>query len=140
MFLLDTNALSALVAVRLPPEIAAWMAGTPERFLFTATICQAELIGGIAVLPDGRRRQNLTDAAYALLVAEFAGKILPFDGPAANAYPEIFAARRRSGRHAHPTDLMIAATAQSRGLSVVIRNVGDFDGCGVTVINLWDEA
>jgi hypothetical protein len=73
MFLLDTNVLSAMLAVHLPPAVAAWMAGTPERFLYTAAICQAELLAGIAVLPEGRRRRDLADAAFAMLVENRAG-------------------------------------------------------------------
>ena len=139
MFLLDTNVLSALLVACVHPSVAAWMAGTPERLLYTAAICQAELLAGIAVLPEGRRRRDLADAASAMLVENFVGKIIPFDGSAANAYPEIFAGRRRAGRHAHPTDLMIAAIAQVHEASVVTRNVRDFDGCGVAVINPWEE-
>ena len=139
MFILDTNVLSALLAVHLPRAVAAWMAGTPERFLYTAALCQAELLAGIAILPEGRRRRDLADAAFAILVENFAGKIVPFDGSAAAAYPEIFAARRRTGRHTQPTDLMIAAIAQVHDARIVTRNIRDFDGCGVTVINPWDE-
>ncbi len=81
----------------------------------------------------------MADAAFAMLVEDFAGKIFPFDGSAATAYLEIFAARRRAGRHTQPTDLMIAAIAKVHDAAVVTRNVGDFEDCGVAVINPWDE-
>jgi hypothetical protein len=70
---------------------------------------------------------------------DFRDKVWPFDGEAAVAYAEIFAGRRNAGRHTKPLDLMIAAIALSRGASVVTRNVRDFDGCGVAVINPWNE-
>jgi predicted nucleic acid-binding protein len=139
MFLVDTNILSAIVSPNLPPPINAWMAGTPQRFIYTATICQAEMLGGIAVLPDGRRRRQLAIAARTMFDDYFASRIWPFDVDAAEAYAEIFAARRRGGRHVEPPDLMIAAIALARGASVVTRNVSDFDGCGVTVIDPWNE-
>jgi toxin FitB len=138
MFLLDTNVVSAIISPRMPP-VDAWMAGTPSRFLFTTSVSQAEILAGIAVLPEGRRRRGLSDAAQAAFEGDFAGKIWPFDGDAAEAYAEIFAARRRAGRPTKPTDLMIAAIALSRDANVVTRNVGDFDGCGVAVIDPWDE-
>ena len=139
MFLVDTNTLLAMVSPVLPPPVAAWMAGTPLRFICTSTICQAEMLAGIVALPKGRRRRDLTVAANTMFGGSFAGKIWPFDTEAAEVYAEIFAVRRRAGRHAEPPDLMIAAIALSRDAAVVTRNVRDFDGCGVAVINPWDE-
>jgi toxin FitB len=139
MFLVDTNVLSAIAGPALPTSVATWMAGTPVRFLYTSAICQAEILAGIAALPDGRRRHGLAGATRAMFERVFVGKVWPFDTAAAEAYAEIFAGRRRTGRHIEPPDLMIAAIALSRDASIVTRNVNDFDDCGVTVINPWDE-
>ena len=139
MFLLDTNVLSALMLPHLPSPLAEWRAGTPARLLCTATVCQAEILAGIAVLPAGRRRSDLAEAARFIFEDNFAERIWPFDTAAAQAYAEIFATRRRIGRSTKPTDLMIAAIALSRDAGVVTRNVGNFDGCGVAVINPWQE-
>src|ERR1700740_863522 len=128
MFLLDTNVLSVMMDEPIPPAVSHWLAGTPGRFLYTATICQAELLAGIAILPIGRRRDNLADAAERMFVDTLTGKIWSFDTNAAKAYGEIFAARRHAGLHIEPPDLMIAAIALSRDAAVVTRNVGDFDG------------
>src|SRR5665213_3683662 len=99
MFLLDTNVLSTMMDEPLPAPVAAWLAGTPIRFLFTASICQAEVLAGIAVLPAGRRRLGLEAAARAIFKENFSEKLWPFDSAAAEAYPEIFAGRQRAGRH-----------------------------------------
>lgn len=139
MFLVDTNILSAIVSPRLPPPVEAWMAGTPQRYIFTSTVCQAEMLAGIAVLPQGRRQRDLAATTQAMFDRYFAGKIWPFDTDAAKAYAQIFASRRRAGRRIEPPDMMIAAIAQSRDAAVVTRNVGDFDGCGVRVVNPWAE-
>lgn len=139
MFLLDTNVLSAMMAPVVPSKIEQWVTGTPLRFLFTATICEAEILAGIAVLPEGRRRRDLTAAARYVLAHSFAQKIWPFDSDAAQAYAEIVAVSWSRGRRAEAQDLMIAAIAQSRDAAVVTRNVRDFDGCGVAVINPWEE-
>jgi predicted nucleic acid-binding protein len=56
MFVLDTNILSAIISARPSPELAAGIAGQPEDALFTTTICQAEILAGLAVMPEGRRR------------------------------------------------------------------------------------
>jgi predicted nucleic acid-binding protein len=65
MFVLDTNVLSAIMGSRPVPAVAAWVAAQPEELLFTAAVCQAEVLAGIAVLPDGRRRRLLEAAARA---------------------------------------------------------------------------
>jgi toxin FitB len=139
MFLLDTNVLSVMMDEPLPRPVAEWLAGTPLRFLYTTTVCQAEILAGIATLAEGRRRLGLEAAARTLFGETLAGKIWPFDTQAAQAYAEIFAGRKRAGRPTKPTDLMIAAIAVTRDASVVTRNVGDFNGCGVAVINPWEE-
>jgi toxin FitB len=138
MFLLDTNVLSAMME-GLPTLVADWLAGTPQRFVYTASVCQAEILAGITTLPGGRRRAGLEATARAMFGEDFHGKIWPFDGEAAEAYAEIFAGCKSTGRPTKPIDLMIAATALSRGASVVTRNIRDFDGCGVAVINPWEE-
>ncbi len=53
MLPLDSNVLSALMAARPPPEVASWVSARPAGLLFTAAICQAEILAGLAVLPDG---------------------------------------------------------------------------------------
>ena len=67
----------------------------------------------------------------------FEGRVLSFDSAAALAYAELFAARRRTGRPLATIDLMIAAIARSRSVSVVTRNVADFSGYGIPVIDPW---
>ena len=137
MLVLDTNVLSAIMGARPAPEVAAWIAGQPDDALFTTTICQAEILSGLAVMPEGRRRSALEAAARAIFTEDFGGRVLPFDSAAVEAYAAIFAARRRSGRPAAPLDLMIAAIARARGASVVTRDIGGFGDCGVPLIDPW---
>jgi toxin FitB len=139
MFLLDTNVLSAMMAPIVPREVERWIAGTPLRFLYTATVCQAEILAGVAVLSEGRRRRDLHIAARRLFDESFDLKIWPFDGEAAEAYAEVVSARRRLGRRGESADLMIAAIALAHDASVVTRNVRDFDDCGIAIVNPWDE-
>jgi toxin FitB len=103
MFLLDTNVLSAVMGTRPAPEVASWMAQHKPDLLFTAAVCQAEILSGIAVLPKGRRRDGLEMAALAMFREDFAGRILPFESDAAEIYAELFAARRSAaGRLPRP--------------------------------------
>jgi hypothetical protein len=137
MFVLDTNILSAIMSAQPAPEVAAWIAGQPEEALFTTTICQAEILAGLAVMPEGRRRLALETAAQAIFTDDFDGRVLSFDTAAAAAYADIFAARRRAGRPTAPLDLMIAAVARARGASVVTRDIGGFEDCGVPLVDPW---
>ena len=113
------------------------MSGRPDDLLFTTAVCQAEILSGLAVLPQGRRRSELEAAAWAMFLEDFGGRVLPFDTVAAEGYAEIYARRRRAGRPGATADLMIAAIARVHGASVVTRNVADFDACGVAVLNPW---
>ncbi|OYV42428.1 MAG: VapC toxin family PIN domain ribonuclease [Acidocella sp. 20-57-95] len=137
MFVLDTNILSAMMSLRPSPEVTAWIEGQPEELLFTTSITQAEILSGLAIMPDGRRRHDLEAAAAAMFSEDFEGRVLPFDMEAAAAYADIFAARRRGGRPTAALDLMIASVARSHGASVVTRDTGGFEDCGLTLINPW---
>ena len=103
------------------------------------TICQAEILAGLAVMPEGRRRVALETAARAIFADDFNGRVLPFDAAAAAAYADIFAARRRAGRPAAPLDLMIAAVARADGAGVVTRDIGGFEDCGVALVDPWQS-
>jgi predicted nucleic acid-binding protein len=70
---------------------------------------------------------------------DFAGRVLPFDEPAAHAYAQLTAERRQAGQPMAQFDAQIAAIARSRGAGLATRNAMDFDGCGVQVFNPWRE-
>ena len=93
---------------------------------------------GLALLPESHRRRRLVAQAEAMLVEDFAGRILPFDSPAASAYAAIAAARRLSGRPISQADALIAAIVASRGASVATRNVADFVDCGIDIVDPWN--
>lgn len=139
MLVLDTNMLSAMMSAEPIRKVADWILDQPSEELFTAAVCQAEILSGISILPNGRRRAALEEAARAMFADDFHGRVLPFDTEAAAAYAEVFADRRKAGRRAGTVDLMLAAIARVRGASVVTRNVADFEGVGLTIINPWDD-
>jgi predicted nucleic acid-binding protein len=139
MLVLDTNILSAIMRPEPERIIADWIVCQPSEELFTAAICQAEILAGLAIMPSGRRRTDLEQAACIMFAEDFGGRVLPFDTEAASAYAEMFAARRKVGRPSGTVDLMLAAIARVRGASVVTRNVTDFEGAGVAIVNPWEE-
>jgi len=137
MFVLDTNVLTTLMSHHPPPEVVGWLDRQPDELLFTTSISQAEILAGLAVMPEGRRRRGLEEAAMAIFLEDFDGRVLPFDGESTAAYARMFAARRRIGRPAATFDLMIGAIAKSYGASVVTRDTGGFEGYNLSLINPW---
>ena len=138
MILLDTNVVSELMKPAPAAAVARWIAEQPATTLYTSSITQAEVLHGILLLPAGRRRSTLEAAAEAMFDEDFGGRVLPFGGEAARAYAQIAAQRRRSGRSISHFDAQIAAIARSARASVATRNVGDYEECGITIVNPWD--
>lgn len=137
MIVLDTNVLSEALRPRPASKVMRWLQSEPVTALFTTSITEAELLYGAALLPDGRRRQALETVLARLLEERFAGRILPFDSPAAREFADIAANRRRTGRPISEADGRIAAIARSRGARLATRNTSDFDGCGIDLIDPW---
>ena len=138
--LLDTNVVSELIRKARDPRVADWVAGLRLEDLYFSAVGEAELRYGAAILPAGRRRETLLADIEGMLREAFGNRVLPFDRAAAREYADIAAARRAVGRRAAPADCQIAAIARSRGMAVATRNVRDFDGIGVDIVNPWTAA
>ena len=138
MVVLDTNVLSELMKAAPAESVVVWAASQSATSLYTTSITQAEILHGIMLLSAGKRRNAFEAAAQAMFNEDFAGRILPFGSDAAAPYARIAASRRRAGRPISHFDAQIAAIALSAGAGVATRNISDFDGCGIKVINPWD--
>lgn len=138
MIVLDTNVLSELLAPSPSPNVLAWLAAQPSAAVFTTAVTEAEILYGLALLPDGRRRQALEAAVRPIFSDDLAGRVLAFDREAAASYAVIAARRRALGRPISQFDAQIAAIAVSRGASIATRNVADFAETGAPVINPWE--
>ena len=139
MILLDTNVISEMMRAEPAPEVLAWFAARDAADLFLTTVTEAELRTGIAILPEGQRRDRLQAALDAMIAEDFAGRVLPFDSSAARAYARIAATRRAAGRPIAEADCQIAAIAAATGAAVATRNTKDFEGCGPNIINPWTD-
>ena len=137
MIILDTNVISEIMREVPQPEVIEWLDDQPARDLFITAITEAEIRTGIEYLPSSRRRRELTAAAESAFGELFAGRILPFDSEAARSYALIAAVQRSVGRPISQADCQIASIARSRGAQVATRNLDDFEGCGIGVINPW---
>ena len=138
--LLDTNVVSELLRPSPDPAVESWVGERPTVELHFSAVGEPELRYGVAILPAGRRRDALALAIEAILREDFEGRILPFDSSAAREYADIASARRAASRPAAPADGQIAAIARSRGMAVATRNVRDFEGIDVEIIDPWTAA
>ena len=105
--------------------------------MFLSAVTQAEILYGIALVPEGKRRDGLAQAARTAFETYFRARILPFDSEAAEALAVLAAGHRPGGRPISQADAQIAAIARSRGAALATRNVADFAGCGVEIVNPW---
>jgi predicted nucleic acid-binding protein len=138
MIVLDTNVLSELMRPEPAEAVVAWITAQPATSQYTTTITQSEILYGILLLPAGKRRARLLNAAESMFAEDFTGRVLGFGSDAAPLYARIAAERRREGRPISHFDAQIAAIARANGAKVVTRNVADFKGCGVALLNPWE--
>jgi predicted nucleic acid-binding protein len=137
MIVLDTNVLSELMRLVPTDNVARWVDSQPATSLFTTSITQAEILYGLMLLPGGRRRKALELASAAMFEELFAGRILPFGMDAARPYAVIGSERRRKGVPISQFDAQIAAIVRSVGATLATRNVADFQGCGIELVDPW---
>jgi toxin FitB len=138
VIILDTNVLSEMMRPAPSPAVLAWISEQrPVGHLFVTTITIAEILYGIEILPRGKRYEKLLQEAEATFAEDFADRILPFNEEAARLFAKIAAARRAQGRPIAELDAQIVAIAQANSATLVTRNTGDFEDCGVRLINPW---
>ncbi len=136
-FLLDTNVVSEWVKPRPDPGVAAWLADADEDSIFISVVTLAELRHGVQRLGSGRRRTKLDEWLRFELPSRFEGRILPIDSAVAERWGQVVALSDGVGRPIGAMDAVLAATAQVFSLSVVTRNVGDFDAVLQDLVNPW---
>jgi len=137
MIVLDTNVVSELMRRRPEAAVLEWIDGERPSDLAITAVTAAELLHGVARLPNGARRRRLAAAVDGMLVEDFAGRLLPFDGAAAVHYAQLVAARERAGRPIAVADGQIAAICRHYGAALATRNVRDFAATGVEVLDPW---
>lgn len=137
MIILDTNVISELLRPVPDVNVLSWLGGLDGETVYITAITGAELLFGVEIMHDSRRRNDLAVAIEGILRDDFEGRILAFDSASAMAYAEIAARRRSSGRPISQFDCQIAAIASVQAATVATRNDADFEGCGIDVINPW---
>jgi toxin FitB len=137
VIVLDTNVLSEPIRNRPEEAVLAWFNDVAEEVALTA-ISVGGILSGIGLLPLGRRRDGLA-AAIERVLSGYSDRVLAYDEPAARIYARLLVSRRAAGHPLSVEDGMIAAVCLSRGARLATRNVTDFAGLGLDLVNPWEH-
>jgi predicted nucleic acid-binding protein len=138
-FLLDTNCISELIRSKPEPRVMDWMRAADESLLYLSVLTLGEIRKGAASLAQSRRRTHLESWLELDLQVRFSGRILAIDHAVADRWGWLTAEAHRKGRSLSAIDGLLAATALHHNLTVVSRNVSDFAGTQVPVLNPWES-
>lgn len=138
MIILDTNVISEPLKPNANPAVQAWLDRQAAETLYMTATSLSELLVGVAILPDSKRKAGLDAALSELLTNLFASRILAFDQQAAIAYALLISRARAAGRHISVADGQIAAIASAHGFAVATRDTAPFVAAGVSVIDPWE--
>ncbi len=137
MIILDTNVVSEAVHPSGSPKVRAWLDAQATGTLFLTTTVLSELLLGVELLPQGKRRELLGSLLDEFVNLRMRGRVLAFDEGSARAYALLVSRSRLKGKAISIPDGQIAAIAHVHGFSVATRDVSPFVAAGVAVIDPW---
>ena len=138
MIVLDTNVISELARQVPDPGVLSWLDALAVSDVATTAITAAELRYGIARLPDGHRKRELTVIIRGILTEDFHGRVLPFDERSSVQYADIVTSRERIGSPVVIADAQIAAICRDLSAILATRNTADFEETGIELVNPWE--
>jgi predicted nucleic acid-binding protein len=139
--LLDTNVVSEILRASPALGVVQWLNRRfPDCAISSVTIWEFSV--GVTLLPPGRRRDAL-ETATARIIRRLAARVYSFDAPAARAAARLAEHARALGMAVHKipertADIQIAGIADAYGLELATRNISDFQGLGLSVVNPWE--
>ena len=138
MIILDTNVISETMRGAGAQEVRRWLdAQSPQTLYLTATVL-SELLVGVELISDGRRKQGLAGVLHEFVEAKIENRVLSFDDVAARAYASTVIRARTLGYSMPVADGQIAAVAAVHGFAVATRDTQPFEAAGVEVLNPWE--
>ena len=140
MIVLDTNVVSELMRGEPAAAVVDWVDRQPGNEVYLTAVTLAELLYGIARLPEGRRKTTLAGLVEEMVVEDFEHRVVSFDETAAAHYADIAVRRERTGRPISTADAQIAAICRSHDAVLATRNTSDFTDTGIVVVNPWTDS
>ena len=139
MIVLDTNVISEPVKPLADPGVVSWLDRQGKETLYLCAPVLMEVLLGITLLPEGRRKSAMKAAVQALLANYFADRFLAFERAAAVAYAALAGRASARGYSISMADCQIAAIAAVHGFTVATRDTAPFLAAGVPIINPWEN-
>ena len=136
-WLLDTNIISELRRPKPEPKVVAFIRGQPLEALYISVVTLAEIRFGIELLPDAARRSELNDWLAHKLRPMFEQRVLAISEDVMFKWRLLVEEGRKAGHTFSQPDLIIAATAQHHGLTIVSRDTMEYDFARIDVFNPW---
>lgn len=137
MIVLDTNVVSELMRRWPAPKVLDWVNAQPSDQLWLCSVVVAELLCGVARLPDGAGKRQLAGAVEAMVFEDFASRTLPFDLEAAAACAQLVAQREGAGMPISMADAQIAAICTVHGANLATRHLRHFEQLNLNLFNPW---
>jgi toxin FitB len=137
-WLLDTHILSELRRLRPEPKVMAFIAAQPLELMFVSAVTLAEIRFGIELVADANRRSELQEWLTHRVRPMFEQRILPVTEDIMFKWRLMAEDGRKTGHTFSQPDLIIAATGLHHGLTVVTRDIGDYEKARVSLLNPWD--
>lgn len=138
-WLLDTNVLSELRRPKPNAQVVSFVSGQPLDLLHVSVVTFAEFRFGIELLNEVSRRMELNDWLEHKLRPMFGGRVLEISEDIMLKWRLLVEEGRKSGHTFSQPDLIIAATALQHGLTIVSRDVIEYELASVPVLNPWSR-
>lgn len=138
-YLLDTCAISELVAKQPNQGVIDWIDGVDPETVHLSVITIGEIRKGIEKLPDSKRKSTLQEWLEGELFVRFSGRILPIDLDVILVWGQMTGYLELSGKKMAAMDSLMAAIALSGNLRLVTRYEGDFKHVGIQIVNPWKD-
>ena len=138
-YLLDTNIISEFASSAPNSDMMTWLQEHQQDNLFLSVITIGEIQQGIERLPISKKRTRLTNWLHNTLLVIYADFILPLDTPTMLQWGAMTAQLIKKGRKMPVMDALIAATTVTHDLTLVTRNISDYQYTNIPLINPWQS-
>src|SRR5258708_10217818 len=138
LIILETSVLLALMTKVPEPLVIEWLDQQPAESVWITSITLFEARLGLALLPNGRRRQALEMAFEQLLAEDLEERVLDFDRSAAEVAAGLASERQRNGRTGDMRDTQTAGILIAPRPTLATRNVKHFADLTAEVVNPWE--
>jgi len=135
-YLIDTCVISELRKPAPQESVLAWFQACDEEDLFISSLSLGELCFGISILPEGKKKNDLS-FWFNELIEAFLERILPVTESVAIIWGNLRAQAQKSGSVMPVIDGLLAATAEAHRMVLVTRNIDDIQAAGISILNPW---